>query len=72
MLDGDATSYGFVVELRDGRRVYFDYDNYSEDEFAERVTVQPMDAERYPRLDGSTPEWDDDLGELNRCLGFTN
>jgi hypothetical protein len=72
MLDGDATSYGFVVELRDGRRAYFDYDNYSEDEFVEHVSMQPMGAERLPRLDGSTPYWDDDLGELNRRLGFTN
>ncbi len=72
MLDGDATSFGFVVELRDGRRVYFDYDNYSEDGFVERVTMQPMGAERYPRLDGTIPDWDDDLGELNRRLGFTN
>ncbi len=46
-LDGDATSYGFVVELRDGRRAYFDYDNYSEDEFVEHVSLQPMGAERF-------------------------
>jgi len=72
MIDGDATSYGFVVELRDSRRVYFDYDNYSEDEFVERVRVRPMGTERYPRIDEATPEWDDDLGELNRRLGFTN
>jgi hypothetical protein len=37
VLDGDATSYGFVVELRDARRAYFDYDSYSEDGVVERV-----------------------------------
>ena len=55
MIDGDATSYGFVVELRDGRRAYFEYDNYSEDEFVEHVRMQPMGAERFPRLDGPIP-----------------
>ncbi len=36
-----------MVELRDGRRAYFDYDNYSEDEFVEHVSMQPMGAERF-------------------------
>jgi hypothetical protein len=66
LLDGDATSYGFIVELRDGRRVYFDYDNYDQDGIVEHVTLQPMGDESYPKRDSSFPDWERASAPLNR------
>jgi hypothetical protein len=67
LLDGDATAYGFVVKLREGRRVYFDYDIHTEDgTLVEHATMQPMGDELHPRLDGTIPGWDDQVGALNR------
>jgi hypothetical protein len=70
VLDGDVTAYGFVAELREGRRVYFDYDNYDEDGIVERVTMQPMGDEPYPKLDGPIAGWEPAPAELN--LRFAN
>jgi hypothetical protein len=66
LLDGDATSYGFVVELRDSRRVYFDYDNYDEDGIVERVTMQLLGDEAFPDLKAPLPAWEPAPKDMNR------
>jgi len=65
--DGDFTSLGFVLALRDGRRACLNYFfDFAEDE--EEIDVQSMACERYPVLEGGGVEWDDDVGEFNRLL----
>jgi len=65
--DGDFTSMGFVLALRDGRRAYLEYFlDFAEDE--EEIDVQPMGDERRPVLEGDGVQWVDDVGELNRLL----
>lgn len=66
LLDDEATSFGVIVQVQGHRRVYFDYTTYpDEDGMVERVTMQPMGEEIYPKLDGRIPGWDRDVEALN-------
>src|SRR5258708_21466691 len=47
--DGDASAYGFVVELHDGRRAYLSYCwHYDDGELVEHGEMLPMRRERLP------------------------
>jgi hypothetical protein len=71
LIDLDATAYGFVLTLRDGRRRYLGYQDYVEDDEPVRhVTMHPMDDERYPESEREMAEaWEEDVAGLNRHFG---
>ncbi|MBS0219628.1 MAG: hypothetical protein JSR91_02695 [Proteobacteria bacterium] len=73
--DGDWTSCGYVVALRDGRRIYMQYhfgERLREDDdgadLIERVELMPLEDDGYPQLPGIGIEWDDDLDHINEHL----
>ena len=70
MLDSLSTAHGFVLALRDGRRVYLQLvvDEYGEDEAGVELQILPMRGERYPELKGGGFVWDDDTRQLNGVL----
>ena len=80
LLDGDATSHGFVLRLRDGRRCYLQYvmapgfaeddETGTEEEVVEDIEMLPMRDERHPHLRGGGIRWNDEVDELNRSLGL--
>ena len=68
-LDADVTAHGFVLALRDGRRVYIHrVTSFPEDGGDGDFCVLPMADERYPVLKGGGIEWTDDVGDLNCFL----
>lgn len=67
MESGDWNALGFVLELRDGRRVSLDY-FFDFDINRETVEAEPMGAELHPVVDGAEIDWRDDTWELNRLL----
>ena len=71
LIDDESTAHGFVLALRDDRRVYLQYVMTfdEEDGLTEDVQTLPMGAERYPDLEGGGVAWDDDsASELNGLL----
>jgi hypothetical protein len=65
-----STAHGFVVALRDGRRVYLQLvvDEHGEDEAGVELQILPMTGERYPELKGGGFVWSDETRQLNELL----
>ena len=70
MIDPLSTAHGFVLALRDGRRVYLQLivDEYAEDEANVELQILPMGGERHPDLKGGGIVWIHDTAELNGVL----
>jgi hypothetical protein len=69
MLEDDSTAHGFVLTLREGRRLYLQYiAGYEGDDADEDVQTLPMDGERYPPIEGGSIGWNDDAEDLTRLL----
>lgn len=71
LADGNSTSAGVIAKLKDGRRVYFDYVGYQEEEdgFIERVDMLPMGDESYPAIGETGTGWLDAPAALNNYFG---
>jgi len=69
MLDDVADAHGFVLSLRDGRRLYLQLVSArDDDEPIDELEMLPMDDERYPQIEGGGIGWCDEVGEINRLL----
>jgi hypothetical protein len=69
LLEDDSTAHGFVLALRDGRRLYLQYIvAYEGDNVDEDVQTLPMHDERYPAIEGGGIVWDDDVEDLTKLL----
>ena len=69
LLDDDSIAHGFVLALRDGRRLYLQYvAAYEGDDVEEDVQTLPMRDERYPPIEGGGIAWDDGAGDLTALL----
>ncbi len=69
LLEDDSVAHGFVLALRDGRRLYLQYiAAYEGNDVDEDVQTLPMHEERYPLLEGGDMVWDDDVEDLTRLL----
>jgi hypothetical protein len=69
MLEDDSIAHGFVLTLREGRRLYLQYiAAYEGDDVDEDVQTLQMDKERYPPIEGGGIVWEDDAEDLTRLL----
>jgi hypothetical protein len=69
MLDDVADGHGFVLSLRDGRRLYLQLVSArDDDEPIDELEMLPMGDERYPQMEGGGIAWCDEVGEINRLL----
>lgn len=69
MLDVVADAHGFVLALRDSRRLYLQLVSAHDDhEPIDDLEMLPMSDERYPQIQGGDIVWSDEVAEINRFL----